>query len=229
MSIKAPTLPNKKSTGARTKRSLAKPNAKKTVNANLRDEVIAFRKSRILQASCDAFYEHGYHDCTVDMIAERLSGTKAIVYYYFPDKHSILYGIYRHVLEDLQALLKQAATASEQPEVKLSAIARAYARWVMENNRFAAVYWREVQTLSADARSVVAAEQKVIDDLVEQIIRDGVARKVFQVLDVQTTVRAITGMIAFIYAWCTDGKHMTRDETADAYAQMVLRLVGYEA
>lgn len=227
MSTKVPTLSTDKPVGARTKRSVAKPHAKKTVGASLRDEVVAFRKGRILQAACDAFYEHGYHECTVDMIADRLSGTKAIVYYYFPDKHSILYGIYCHVLEEIQALLKEAAAASEQPDAKLMAVVRAYARWVMDNHRFAAVYWREVQTLSAEARLVVAAEQKVIDSLVVQIVHEGVASKVFQVPDVHTSARAIAGMIAFIYTGCVDGKHFSHDEAADAYAQIALRIAGY--
>ncbi|MBT2304848.1 SDR family oxidoreductase [Variovorax paradoxus] len=67
---------------------------------SMREEVAAYRKDLIVRAASDAFFEHGYYDCTVDMIAERLSGTKAIVYYYFADKHAILEEIYPRAMAE---------------------------------------------------------------------------------------------------------------------------------
>jgi len=226
MSTKASTPSAKKAVRASAKGSSEKVAGKRVANASLRDEVVAYRKDRILQAACDAFYEHGYHDCTVDRIAERLSGTKAIVYYYFPDKHSILYGIYCHALEEAQVLIRAAAAENAHPAAKLTAIARSYARWVIDNTRLVGVYWREVQSLSIDARLTVAAEQKVIDDIVAEVIREGVAQGVFSVADVQMTARAINGMITFTYTWWRGDKRINRDDAAESYAKMALQLAG---
>lgn len=226
MPIKASKISPARSAHPRAKKSSVKDVVKKNAISNLRDEVIAFRKDRILMAACDAFYEHGYHDCTVDMIAEKLSGSKAIVYYYFPDKHSILYGIYCRALGEAQTMIKAAATKNERPNEKLAAIARSYAQWVIDNNRLVGVYWREIQSLTNEARAAVFAEQKVIDDIVAQVIRDGVNQEYFHVSDVQTTARAINGMITFTYTWWRSDKRLTRDDTAEHYAQMALRLAG---
>jgi AcrR family transcriptional regulator len=194
--------------------------------ANLREEVAAYRKDLILRAAVDAFFEHGYHDCTVDMIAERLGGTKAIVYYYFADKHSILQEIYRRALEEAQGLIRKAMSESDDPRLKLAAIARYYAQWVVDNQRVVGVFWREERSLSTEARAAVAAEQKRMDDLVATVIRDGVAKSLFDVPDVRTTTRAIAGMITFTYTWWRSDHRLSRDEMADYYARMAQRLVG---
>lgn len=213
----------KKSTA---KSSTTKSSANSAATTSLRDEVVAYRRERILQAACDAFFEHGYHECTVDMIAERLSGSKAIVYYYFSDKHSILFEIYSRALEDAQALVRKAATENTGSTERLAAIARAYAQWVLEHARTVGVYWREVQSLSEEARSAVFAEQKKLDEIVAGVIREGVKDGSFKVSDEHMTARAITGMITFTYTWWRDDKRLTREQAADAYADMALRLAG---
>ena len=222
---KVPVTLRKKPLQTKTKRA-AKGVDKRLANINLRDELVAYRKDRILRAACDSFYEHGYHDCTVDMIAERLSGTKAIVYYYFPDKHSILYEIYRWALEEVQYLIHRAATENDDARAKLAEIARNYAMWVINNTRVVGVYWREVQSLSSEARDAVLAEQKNIDNILARVIQEGVSNGVFQMPDVQTAARAITGMITFTYVWWRDDKRLSPEAAADFYAQMALRVAG---
>ncbi|NYT44624.1 TetR/AcrR family transcriptional regulator [Alcaligenaceae bacterium] len=218
--------PRRKTAVKRSQKLSSQDSGKDSSSISLRDEVVAYRKERILQAACDAFYEHGYHECTVEMIAERLSGSKAIVYYYFSDKHSILYEIYRRALDEAQILILRAAADHSSCKEKLVAIARAYANWVTDNTRTVGVYWREVQSLTPEARAAVFAEQKKIDDVVAHVIRDGVADYTFKVSDVQTTARAITGMITFTYTWWRDDKRLSREAVADSYAEMALRLVG---
>jgi AcrR family transcriptional regulator len=199
------------------------------VTANMREEVAAYRKDLILRAAVDAFFEHGYHDCTVDMIAERLSGTKAIVYYYFADKHSILQEIYRRALETALDLYRKAAEENKDPVSRLAGIARYYAQWVIENQRVVGVIWREERALSADARAAVVAERKRMDDLISVVIRDGVSKGVFDVVDPGTTARAIEGMITFTWSWWRSDRRLSREETADYYARMALRLAGARA
>lgn len=194
--------------------------------SNLREDVTAYRKHLILAAAADAFFEHGYHDCSVDMIAQLLSGSKSIVYYYFPDKHSILEAIYRRALDEAQTLMRRAISANDTPGAKLAAIARDYALWVIDHQRVVGIFWREVRSLSVEARDGVALERKKLDDLLSLVIREGVSKGQFDVTDVQATARAIEGMITFTYTWWRDDRRMSREDTAEYYVQMSLRLVG---
>jgi hypothetical protein len=69
-------------------------------------------------------------------------------------------------------------------------------------------------------------ERKKMDDMVAQIIREGVGAGVFSVEDARTTARALLGMISFTYTWWRSGRRLSRDEAAEEYARLALRLVG---
>ena len=192
----------------------------------MRDEVIAYRKELIVGAAADAFFDHGYHECTVDMIAERLSGTKAIVYYYFDDKRSILEEIFRRALSEAQEVIRTAIDKGSDPLDKLATFARLYAGWVVDNQRVVGVLWREERSLSPESRQAVALGRREMDDLVALIIREGVSKGQFQVEDVRTTARAISGMISYTYSWWRSDRRLSRDDIADYYAGVALRIVG---
>jgi len=195
----------------------------------LREEVNAYKKELILRAAVDTFYEHGYHDTTVDMLAERLDGTKAIFYYYYTDKRAVLDEIYKRSLSSAQAVIRQAIDAGGPPSQVLSTFARLYTIWVIDNQHLVDVFWREERTLSREVRAEVAAEQKKFDDLLAGIIRDGVAKGEFHVQDVRTTARAVSGMISFLYTWWQADRRLTREDAANYYAELALRLVTSQA
>ena len=193
---------------------------------SMRNEVAALRKDLIVRAASEAFFEHGYHDCSVDMIAEKLSGTKAIVYYYFEDKHSMLEEIFRRALRDAQEVIRTAINEGGDPRSKLAAFARSYATWVVENQKVVGVVWREQRSLSPEARAEVAHGRREMDDLVSLIIREGVAKGQFRVQDVRTTARAISGMISYTCSWWRGDRRLSAEEIADYYAAVALRVVG---
>lgn len=229
MASKAKTLPQPEAPKTRTRsaRTTAKaPVSKGSAAPSMRDEVSAYRKDLIVRAASEAFFEHGYNDCTVDMIAEKLSGTKAIVYYYFADKRSILEEIFRRALNEAQELIRQAIDEGSDPRAKLAAFARLYGGWVIDNQRVVGVIWREERSLSLEARDSVALGRKAMDDLVALIIREGVSKGQFDVDDVRTTARAISGMISYTYSWWRSGHRLSREDIIEYYAGVALRIVG---
>jgi len=228
MTIAAKTKPDKPSkirTRVTRKTSSVGQKSKKG-QASMRDEVTAYRKDLIVRAASDAFFEHGYYDCSVDMIAQKLSGTKAIVYYYFDDKRSILEAIFRRALGEAQELIRQAIDQGSDPRTKLAAFARLYAAWVVDNQKVVGVIWREERSLTAKGREAVALERRAIDDLVTIIIREGVSKGQFQVVDIRTTARTIAGMISFTYSWWRNDRRLSRENIANFYASTALRIVG---
>lgn len=190
----------------------------------MRDEVNAYKKDLILRAAVDTFYEYGYHDTTVDMLAERLDGTKAIFYYYYTDKRAVLEEMYRRSLSSAQQVIQQAIDDGGTPSQMLGTFARRYTEWVIDHQRLVGVFWREERTLSREVRMEVAAEQKKFDDLLARIIKDGVAAGEFRVEDPRTMSRAISGMISFIYTWWRAEHRLGREEAAKYYAALALRL-----
>lgn len=190
----------------------------------MRDEVNAYKKELILRAAVDTFYEHGYHDTTVDMLAERLDGTKAIFYYYYTDKRAVLEEIYRRSLSTAQEVVQKAIDSGGTPTRMLEMFARQYTEWVIDHQRLVGVFWREERTLSREVRQEVAAEQKKFDDLLARIIKDGVTAGEFRVEDPKTTSRAISGMISFVYTWWRPDHRLGREAAAKYYSELALRI-----
>jgi len=195
----------------------------------MRDEVNAYKKELILRAAIDTFYDYGYHETTVDMLAERLNGTKAIFYYYYSDKRAVLEEIYRRSLSSAQTVIQQAIDAGGTPSQMLETFARRYTEWVIDNQRLVGVFWSEERTLSPAARAEVAAEQKKFDDLLAHIIKEGVATGEFKVEDTQTMARAISGLISFVYTWWRPDHRLSREEVARKFAALSLRMARYGA
>lgn len=193
--------------------------------AGMREEVSAYKKGLILRAACETFYEFGYHDTTVDMLTARLSGTKAIFYYYYPDKRAVLDELFRRTYASALDVLETAIREGGAPSQTLERFVRRYTQWVIDNQRFVAVFWREERTTSRQLRTEIAHQQKRFDDGVASIIRKGVAAGEFESSDPQSTSRAISGMLSFLYTWWRDGRRMTREAAADYHAELVLRMV----
>src|ERR1700761_7521368 len=64
------------------------------------------KRERILEASYQRFLHYGYSKTTMNEIAGDLSMSKALLYYYFPDKSQLYIAVMRKVAGDYLALLK---------------------------------------------------------------------------------------------------------------------------
>ncbi len=70
------------------------------------------KKQRILQAAVEVFSENGFHQTTIDQIAERAGVGKGTVYLYFESKQNLFYAIIQGGL----ALVVRGATMLAQAE-----------------------------------------------------------------------------------------------------------------
>lgn len=193
---------------------------------SLREGAHAYKKDLILRTACEAFYEHGYHDTTVDMVTEKLSGTKAIFYYYYPDKRAVLEEIFRRALSEAIAVGQHAISTSRSPQDALEKFARDYTLWLIDNQRMVDVFWREERTISKEVRAEIAIQQKRIDDMIAKVLKEGISAGQFDVHDVRTASRAIMGMITFVHTWWRPERRLSREEAGDYFAALALRLAG---
>ena len=69
--------------------------------ANNADE----KRVRILETAKRRFAHYGMAKTTMAEIAKDLSFSKALLYYYFPDKNSLYAAVLEHVMQDCQLLV----------------------------------------------------------------------------------------------------------------------------
>lgn len=71
--------------------------------ANNADE----KRVRILDTAKRRFAHYGMAKTTMAEIAKDLSFSKALLYYYFPDKNSLYAAVLEHVIEECQAIIEE--------------------------------------------------------------------------------------------------------------------------
>jgi AcrR family transcriptional regulator len=81
------------------------------------NELQDVKKEKILEAAYQRFLHYGYSKTTMNEIAGDLSMSKALLYYYFPDKSQVYIDVMRKVADDyLQLLLNKENTFSSLKE-----------------------------------------------------------------------------------------------------------------
>jgi TetR/AcrR family transcriptional regulator len=96
------------------------------------------RRQSILQAAREVFFENGFHQATVEAVAERAEVSKGTVYLYFESKETILAHLLLGGLRELVDELEEScATMDPLPaDERLRQLGRAYFRFFRREPRY---------------------------------------------------------------------------------------------
>lgn len=124
------------------------------------------RRRQILDVALTAFSNRGYHNTSMNEIAEALSMTKPVVYQYFDSKRELYLELLHEVSEELVESVTTVLNASGEPRQNVERGIIAYFTWVNDN--------REAFSLLFDSSERVDVE---VDDIVSEF-EDNAARAI---------------------------------------------------
>src|SRR3954462_15025571 len=87
----------------------------------MRDEILAYKRERILEEAVKLFYERGFTGTTLDDIAAELGVTKPFIYTHFRSKTDLLAALCKPTIELSLEAVSHAARASGSPTSRLHA------------------------------------------------------------------------------------------------------------
>jgi AcrR family transcriptional regulator len=191
----------------------------------LRAELRAHKRERILETATRLFYESGYRATSMESIADELSATKPFIYYHFKNKYDILEEIALRVMrmsaEVVQMALAQGGSAADI----LSNVVRGYAGLVIEQQRIIAVFWREESNFTDDTRRKILQEQQRFHESLGQVLSRGQREGVFALEDIQLTSLSIMNLMTFTYTWFRPDGELSPGQLAEHYVRLVLRML----
>jgi AcrR family transcriptional regulator len=193
---------------------------------DLKAEITALKRERIMDAATKLFAAQGFHGTSVDSIATALGVTKPFVYYHFKDKADILTAVCRRGADLTLGAIKAAETTPGTATERLARFCRSMAEIVINHSHFLAVYTREIQTLSDADRRGIQRIRTEIDRRVVALIEVGRAAGEFDVDDVAVTAVSITMMLSILWFWYRENRTGTRAHVIDTVTQLALRMVG---
>ena len=194
----------------------------------VRAELRAHKRERILETATRLFYESGFRATSMESIADELSATKPFIYYHFKNKYDLLDEIAMRVTGLANRALEDAVEEDADPAAVLSNMVRNYARLVLERQRIIAVFWREESNFTAATRERVEGERQRFTSALASVLVEGNQRGVFKVDQPALTALAIMNLITFTYTWYRESGSFGADELYDHYVALTLRMVNVQ-
>ena len=156
----------------------------------MRDEILAYKRERILQEAVALFYARGFAGTTLDDIAAELGVTKPFIYTHFRSKTDLLAAVCKPTIEmSMEAI----ANASKLPGTCHRTLRHAiidFTKVVLQRQPNIAIYFREEKSLAPDALAEIDALRKRFDRLLSKLLSDGVASGEFEIKDVKLAALA---------------------------------------
>jgi AcrR family transcriptional regulator len=104
----------------------------KTGDAPRRRMAASDRRLAILEAARAAFADGGFHQTSLDAVAERAGVSKALIYEHFDSKRELYLAMLEMHVEELVERVSAAVTAADQPEERMRSGLEAFFAFVEE-------------------------------------------------------------------------------------------------
>ena len=192
----------------------------------MREEILAYKRERILEEAVKLFYERGFTGTTLDDIAAELGVTKPFIYTHFRSKTELLAALCKPTIELSLGAVTQAANGPGSPTERLYRAIAGFTEVVLSRQANIAIYVREEKNLSPEALGEINALRKKFDRVLSKLLTEGVAAGEFDVTDVSLTALAIGGMISWAYTWHRPEGRLAIDDMCDRMAELALQMVG---
>lgn len=186
------------------------------------------RKRNILKAAADVFKEKGYHNATVEEIANRLSLTKGSVYYYIESKEDLLYQCHDMAMNLLLEKAKIVLESKESPEIRLKKLIDSHVDTVIDELSFITVLLQQEYALSEEHFEKIVEKRDLYDDILIQILDDGIDKKVFKEVDASLMRFLIFGAINWIPHWYKKSGDKTKAEISNFFAEQLVNSILYK-
>ena len=182
---------------------------------------------QICAAANRVFYERGYHGATLRDIAEVVGIRAASIYNYFPTKEALLHHVMMETLSKLREQVDTTLAATpDDPTKRISTFIMEHIRFHIEHAQEAAVADNELRALSAEKRVSVVALRDSYEEILRDLLQQGVQKGVFAEAHVKLTSLAILTMCTSVAVWYRPDGPMSTNDVATAYTRLVLHMIG---
>ncbi|HET9141101.1 MAG TPA: TetR/AcrR family transcriptional regulator [Actinophytocola sp.] len=179
-----------------------------------------------MAAAIDSFATRGYHATTTRDIANAAGMSPAALYVHFPSKAAVLSAISRSGHEQALAMIHGVVVSTKDPVEAIGLLTQKFVAWHAKRHRVARVVQYELNALPEEDYRAIADLRRRTEQLVRDVIGDGVRSGAFEVTDARTAARAVLSLGVDVARWYTDGGKPSPGMLGRQYADLVLRMLG---
>ncbi|WP_166534951.1 TetR/AcrR family transcriptional regulator [Blastococcus xanthinilyticus] len=185
------------------------------------------RRAQIIGVAADLFDRDGYHETSMQAIAERTGIRKASLYHYFRSKDELLVELHETLMTVVIGRHLDRRTAERLgPRDELRAMMRDVIGLMDSHPGYLRIFFESYRELPPVARSSVAAQRSRYRQLVADVITAGNELGEFRGVDPDLTSLAVLSLMNWTYQWFGRSGPLTTDEVADHFWSLLLNGIG---
>jgi TetR/AcrR family fatty acid metabolism transcriptional regulator len=161
-----------------------------------KDVLSEFRKSELLIAARAVFGRKGFHDASIEEIAEMAEVAKGTVYLYYKSKKDLYLEALRFGIESLVKELKARADNPGSCLETIRLLTQTKIVFFEENRDFFRIYYSELGKLPAHPAGISLVRDLYTEQarVFEGVLRNGIRRREVRSLDIEKTAFAIADL-----------------------------------
>lgn len=183
------------------------------------------KRMEILHKVAIVFAEDGYHQTSVNSLAERLQVSKPVLYYYAKNKDDLLFQCGQVAREELSEAMKDTSTTKISGMGKIRRFFAKYAE-IMCGDFGRCLVLVDRNALSPETAEHDGYHRRRIEMAVRQMIIDGQGDGSIGPCDPVLTTRALFGAFNGIPVWFHRGGDLEARDVAEAYLDLFVNGMG---
>ncbi len=180
------------------------------------------REDELLETAIRLFKEKGFHNTSMQDLADALGMQKGSLYYYIDSKEELLWQLLERAMRVMTVQIDEIYAAEMSPQMKLRLALQKHAVTMMENLDLISVYLQEYRSLPPERLKEALNIRKHYEKVLMQIIRDGIQAGEFRAVDEKMALFGILGMLNWTHQWFSPQGKLTAQEIADLLIDLVM-------
>ncbi len=191
----------------------------------VREEVLALKRQRTLDAATDLFYEKGYTKTTLDDVAMRLGVTKPFIYTNFGSKPDLLVETCRIGVRSALIEIDRVLAQGEPSIALLRRFVPKYVASVLRTQKNIAINIREEKNLLPEHAEELAALRQSFMSRVETLLVTACKNEGITLADPRVTAFAIVGAVSWSTFWFNPAGPLGVNDLSEKMTDIILNLV----
>jgi Transcriptional regulator len=192
---------------------------------DLRAEVQALKRERVLMAAAELFFENGYEHTTLEAVGVALGVTKPVIYSHYATKADLLAAICERGISSAMGAMDTALSREQLPREQLELLGKLFVRAVLDNRMHIAIFAREEKNLSEADFQRISQLRRDFDGKLRQLLHRGVEAGVFRISDCDIVALAIGGMVSWAYEWYRPDGRLSGEQIGNEFSRLILNMV----
>ena len=176
----------------------------------------------IRKAGLRLIYEHGYEAMSLRQLAAEVGIQPGSLYNHISTKQDLLFDLVQEHMKELLRQLDLALEGKDQPVDRLRAFVAFHVTYHMTRKREVFIANSELRSLEPKHYETVVALRNAYEQRLSDILAEGAADDVFEVVDVQVATFAIIALLTGLCTWYRPGGRLTREAIIAAHEKLVL-------